>query len=237
MEKQKVFTSILLSLMLMLTACSPASSIANSTSAQDLSAPYDPDTSTKNAHVAQEPQQHEKPKSIDGIEDEENARVVEETRYYKIIHFDFLYYYWIYNEDHDVVEASGPLNRSPHISMVNDHLVKLIFSAGPQKSTTGGYYYDLVADVFSETFESIHSEYDGKVACGMWRADLGPVVFVQDIFDKTKYYKEITSFQESFAKTVDPIRSAEFIDGGTSIRITYLTGLDFKEVTEIFKLK
>ena len=61
-------------------------------------------------------------------------------------------------------------------------------------------------------------------------------VIVRDIFDKTEYYKEISSFQKPFSDVVEPITDVKFVNDGTGIEVSYLTGVDYKEVTEIIKL-
>ena len=211
MTKLRIFTCILLLTFVMLPSCS--SSLKNPTdtsSMQDLSVSNNPYISP---------------------DDIENAEIVEETEYYKIISSDFIYYYYIFDKNHDIVKFDGFLNKEPYLSIVNAHLVKVTLQAGTGLGTQWGYYYDINADVFSRVFQSIYDQQKGKVAYG----DIKKVI-VRDIFDKTKYYQEISSFREPLAEVAEPIKNVEFINNGESVKISYLTGDNYRETTEIFNL-
>ena len=115
--------------------------------------------------------------------------------------------------------------------MVNDHLVKFTISAGPQISTQWGYYYDTKKDVFSRVFYGIYDQSNGRVAYdGMDK------LIVRDIFDKTSYYQEISSFKEPLSNATDPITDVKFTNNGASVEVTYLSGADYKKVTETINL-
>ena len=161
----------------------------------------------------------------------ENARVVEEAEYYKLVLIENAYFYYIYDENYKIAKSEGPLYRPPRISMVDDYIVRVSKSAGPQKATTSSYYYNVKMDVFSRVFYAIHDHNNGRVA---YNASYNMVV-VRDIFDKTKYYQEFTNFKEPLAGP-EPIQDVEFVNDGASIAITYLTGVDFRRVTEVFDL-
>ena len=165
-------------------------------------------------------------------DDIKNAETIEETEYYKIIDAGLMYYYYIFDENHNVVKSGGPLNRKPHISMVNNHLLKFTLQSGTGIGTQWGYYYDTKADVFSRVFQSIYDQWDSKVAYGE-----AEKVIVRDIFDKTQYYQEISSFKTPFSEVAEPITNVKFVNNGTSIEVSYLTGVDYNEVAEIIKLK
>ena len=171
-------------------------------------------------------------RSYISADDIENGETIEETPYYKVICSDFMYCYYIFDENHDIVESDGPSTRQPHISMVNDHLVKFTLQAGTGLSTQWGYYYDTQKDVRSRIFNCIYDQHDGKVAYGT----LNKVV-VRDIFDKTQYYREISGFEKTFSPANEPIINARFINNGASVEIMYLTGDDYQEVVEIFDLE
>jgi len=161
----------------------------------------------------------------------QNAEVVDETDYYKVIRLDSMYYCFIYDENHDVVTTEGRWPVEPGLTIEDSRLVKLTYSAGPSRGLQWGYYYDTKADVLSRTYYYILDEKDGKVAYG----GLDKLV-VRDIFDKAKYYKEFTTFKLPLSKMVDPITSAEFTGNGNSIKVTYLSGDDYREVSEVFDL-
>ncbi|MCL2152662.1 MAG: hypothetical protein FWH57_06875 [Oscillospiraceae bacterium] len=160
----------------------------------------------------------------------DNARIIEETEFFKLVWSDYLFYYYIYDNNHTVVKSEGPLSRQPRISIVDD-LVKFTLQSGTGLGTQWGYFYDTKRDVFSEILYCIHDQFNGKVA--LVKSDK---VIIRDIFSESKYYQEITTFNEPFSKMIDPIDSVSFIDDGESIEVIYFTGDNYQEVTEIFKL-
>lgn len=210
MNDKKMFSFILLPFLFILSACSISSNSLDTSSTQSL-------TEGNNPYI-----------SADDIKDVETT---EETAYYKIVYSDFMYYYYIFDENHNVVKSDGPLNREPRISMVNDHLIRFTSQSGTGIGTQWGYYYDTKADVFSRIFQSIYDQWDSKVTYVE-----GKKVVVRDIFDKTEYYQEISSFKNTFSEVAEPITNVEFVNDGTSIEVSYLVGLDCKEVAETIKL-
>ncbi len=207
MIRTKFFICILLLYLFPLVACSPSS--------KDIS-------STRNLPSSD---------SLYISENIKNSETINETEYYKVIYSDFMYYYYIFDENHDVVMSEGPLNKQPDISTVNDNLIKITLQAGTGIGTQWGFFYDIKADVFSRRFQCIYDQWNGKVAYG----DLEKVI-VRDIFDKTLYYQEISSFKEPFSKVAEPITNARFVNDGTGIEVSYLTGTDYKEVVEMIEL-
>lgn len=85
--------------------------------------------------------------------------------------------------------------------------------------------------MLSRDFISIFNQNDDKVIY----YEAGKIV-IRDIFDKTKYYQEISDFKEEFSKIAVPFTSAKFVNGEKNIEITYLSGLNFEEVIEEIKL-
>ncbi len=160
-----------------------------------------------------------------------NAQIVDENEYFKIMLSDNLYYCEIYDENNNIVKSDGPFNKLPKISISDDNLVKLTVQAGTGISTQWGYYYDIKKDCFSRIFYSIFDEYNDR----MIFRDKNKII-VRDIFDKTEYYYEIDSFKNSLSQSSEPFRKVLFVNDGESIEITYLTGNDYHEVTEVFNL-
>jgi len=160
-----------------------------------------------------------------------NAEVIAETDYYKLIYLNLRYYCFIYDDNHNVAKTEGWLTTKPQLSIVDGYIVKFTLQPGTGIGTQWGYYYDTKADVFSNVFQSIFSEQGGKVAYG----GLDKVI-VRDIFDKTKYYKEFSTFKQPLAKSADPITDVKFANKGKSIKVTYLTGADLRSVSEVFDL-
>ena len=159
-----------------------------------------------------------------------NAKTIAESKHYKIIQSDSLYYYYIYDENHDIVKSDGSFNREPHIQMIN-HILKFTLQAGTGIGTQWGFFYDTNSEAFSQIFQCIFDQCNEKVIYG----DINNIV-VQDIFDYNKYYREITAFKEPFSDMFDPIINAKFTNNGTCIEVTYFTGSNYKEVIEVFDL-
>jgi len=241
--KRTVLLGVLLSIMLIVSACSPMDKSSTTASMNDTVAYSNPvysdtsgDNSKNTTDTTEATAEQEQPESIGEVEADKNAKVITDTKYYKVTRSGYMYYYWIYDENHQVVKADGPLNKEPHITMANDHLVCFTFSAGPQRATTWSYYYDTDKDVFSRNYDYVLAQYGDLVACGEWNNEQGYIVVVRNIFDKTNYYQEITTFKDPFSGPIEPITGAEFINAGTALSVTYQTGADYKEVTENFEL-
>lgn len=164
------------------------------------------------------------------IKNAENYKI-DKNQYFEIIYADMMYYYFLYDKNHNVVKSDGPLIREPHISMVDEYLVKFTLQSGTGLSTQWGFYYDVENDIFSETFYSIFGQSDGKM---IYREK--EKVIVRDIFDKGRYYQEFSEFSNPLSETTEPFVNVEFINNGESIEVTYLTGDDYRKVTEIFDL-
>jgi len=212
MKKRRMFVFVFLCFVLLLSSCSRSSKKVEVTST--------PEITPSNRLV------------ISNNDELGTVRVVEETQYYKVIRDGFFYYYYIYNKNHEVVKSDGPNNKQPKFSMVNYNLVKYTIQAGTGIGTLWGYYYDVENNMFSEVFECIYDQYDNKVAYGT----LGKVI-VRDIFDVNEFYQEISTFRDPFAKSYMPIQNATFNEDGSTIKVFYLTGSDFKQVEEIFEVK
>lgn len=170
------------------------------------------------------------------IEDDEILKsaehyIIEKNQYYKTICADGMYYYYIYDKEYNTVKMDGPLSRSPHLSMADEHTVKFTLQSGTGLSTQWGYYYDVEQDLFSDTFYSIYDELEGIIAYGEKEK-----IIIRNIYDKNKYYYEINSFSNPLSCTSEPFVNVEFINDGDSIEVTYLSGDDYREITEIFEL-
>lgn len=156
---------------------------------------------------------------------------IEDEEYYRVNCSELGYYYWIYDENGDIVKNDGPLSNRPHILMVNKHLVRCTVQAGTGMATQWGYYYDVEKDVISRTFNSIFDQCNDKVIY----CDKSTII-VRDIFDKTKYYQEFSGFQEEFSEVAFPYTDVKFVNGAKSIKVSYLSGIDYKEITEIIEI-
>lgn len=166
----------------------------------------------------------------DIIENLKNTKITEETDYYQVVYSDYLYYYCIFNSEHQVVKYDGPLNKKPHLSVVNN-MVKFTLQAGTGIGTQWGYYYDINKGIFSEVFSSIYDENKELVVY----SDVNKVI-IRNIFDKKIYYKEISEFEKTLSNVAEPIIDVKFINDGKSIKITYLSGSDYQKFTEVIDL-
>ena len=129
-----------------------------------------------------------------------------------------------------MVRTEGPYSKIPKVSVVNDSnptLLRLTIQTGTGIGTQYGYFYLVDEMKFSETFQSILDQSGNLVAY----IDKEKVV-VRDIFDKTKYDKEISAFRDPFSNVAQPITNASFSQDSKTITVTYLTGDNFREVSE-----
>ena len=178
---------------------------------------------------------------IASINDLINPYIIEEGEYYQIIGGDnFRGWYRIFDKDKNVVKEEECGIRTPRISMTNDNVVEVWGQAGTGMFTRWFYYYDIEKDVFSETFIAVYDEKNGRIAYDNW--DGIHTLIIRDIFDKEKYYYEITNFNNILATISEPFTDVKILDNGKQIQVTYITGSDntgysdYKEVIEIINL-
>ena len=160
------------------------------------------------------------------------GNIVEDGEHYQIIQTEDGTFYCVFSDANgQVLKQEGPFGKTPSVQVVNDGLLCFKVQAGTGTSTNWGYYFNTEDMVFSDVFTGIYSQTDHLVACYRQEA-----VVIQDIFDKAAFYKEISTFQNPVSKTVEPILKVEFMDE-ERVRITYLSGSNYAEVTEEFDLK
>ncbi|MCM1227363.1 MAG: hypothetical protein NC320_08065 [Clostridium sp.] len=160
-----------------------------------------------------------------------DAKIIDESKYYKLLYSDTAYYYEIYNKSGVLIKSGGPFTKPVHLDMPDEWLVKCWYQTGTGISTQWGFYYDTEKDVFSETFiGGLFDEYSGKTICRSKNK-----LIIRDIFDKTKYYEEINSFENPLSEATEPFIDVRFKDEN-KIEVTYLTGDNFEKVTEIIDL-
>lgn len=160
--------------------------------------------------------------------------ILEDSTYYKVSLINSQYYCSFYNKNHQVVRVDGPFSEIPHLVVTdngNSIIVRLTLQAGTGVGTQYGYFYDVEKTLFSEVFQSILDQSENLVAY----IDKEKVV-VRDIFDKTKYDKEISDFRDPFSNVAQPITNASFSEDSKTITVTYLTGDNFREVSETFEI-
>lgn len=139
-----------------------------------------------------------------------------------------LYKYTIYNDQKKKIYEDEDLNKEPIIEELDNGIISIGNSAG-----TGLWlvkYYDKLNARVSDIFTNPLDLKGEKVIY----FDKNKLV-VQNIFNKSNYYKEIKLNTTDTADPNNAIKSAEFIDDDT-IRVVYFSGTDYKEVTETFHL-
>lgn len=155
---------------------------------------------------------------------------LEETAYYKITQFNSMYYYYIYDMNNNIIKYDGPINKKPHIKLINENIIKISVQAGTGSGTRWGYYCNIENDKVSKIYNNIYDESNGKVAYGNENG-----IIVCDIFDNTKYFEEINCFNKPLSNMVNAIQNVTF-ENEYNIKISYFTGDNFIEVVETVQL-
>lgn len=171
--------------------------------------------------------------SADIVIDQFETKIISNEQYYKITKKGDLFQYYIFDDSHQIVKSGENFTKEPTIFMVNNHLLRFTSQAGTGLGTQWGFYYDVVRDSFSRDFYTIYDQYNDFIAY----AEIEKII-IRDIFDKSKYYYEISSFENPLAENVVlPIEDAKFTSDGKSILVTYFTGNNYEKTTQIFNLK
>ena len=140
-----------------------------------------------------------------------------------------LYIYEIYNESGQIVKNEKVERSCPALKYLSDTLLSIEISAGTNLCLT--QYYDIKADKFSEIFQTPLATQNNKV---VYMKD-SETLIVRDIFDESRYVKE---FRLDFSTSAVPatlIKEAEFVNDD-KLKITYLSGEDYNETTEMLLL-
>lgn len=140
-----------------------------------------------------------------------------------------MYYYTILNKQGDISEKSVSLPKKPEI-LTQGELISISYQSGTGLSTKWSYYYDIKNDRFSKYFYSVYDKYNETIAYGSQNK-----IMIANIFDDENY-KEIKDFFHPLSMTTEPFIDVKFNEDGTILKVTYLTGDDYNEVTEYFNL-
>ena len=158
--------------------------------------------------------------------------VVEEGVYHRLYVADQLYYCEFLDHSGNVVRTEGPINKQPEILALEDGLIRFTMQAGTGQATQWGYFYNTENEAFSEVFQCIWDQHEGLVAISQNNS-----VIVRDIFDPQEFYQEFTAFDQPFSPAAQVFTAVRFTEDGVSIEITYLSGTDYREVTETFPIE
>ena len=170
---------------------------------------------------------HEEQKTLDS----EVINTIDDQQYYLVTNVSGLYSYSIFNKNYEVIRFEEGLSRQPTITMIYDNILSITIQAGTGIATSSTYYYDIDNNQFSPIYQTVLTQSQNIIV----RATYNKII-LQDIFDSNGYYQEISNFQETFAPVAFPFVKAEFIDDLSGVSITYLSGTEYKEVTESFVL-
>lgn len=139
------------------------------------------------------------------------------------------YTYEIYNESGKIVKKEDVEKNCPKLKYLSEALLSIELNAGTNLCLT--QYYDTKTDKFSEIFQTPFAIHDNKV---VYMKD-SETLIVRDAFDKLKYNKEFRLDFSSSAVPATLITKVKFIDDN-ELEVTYLSGEDYNEITEILLL-
>ena len=124
--------------------------------------------------------------------------------------------------------------REPKINMVSVNVYELITQTGTGLSTNWAVYCDVENSKVSETFQYVLMAQGNYVIYANYEKGEHSVI-VQNIFDKSEYYKKhiLTNFSPVAA---DFALGCEF-DSDNNVTITYLTGEDYTETKLTIDIK
>ena len=169
--------------------------------------------------------------SISHSIEKNEEHVLQESKYYKVVQSESLIHCYFYDKNQNVVKCEGPLAKMPRIESVDETLILFTYQSGTGTGTQWGYFFNPKDAVFSDVFQCIFDYSGSRVAFAKSDA-----IIVRDIFDEKCYYKEISVFSNEFSEVAFPFVSAEFIENGDSIQISYYSGDNYEVITEVFRI-
>ncbi len=156
-----------------------------------------------------------------------NAAYIQHEKNYDLYERDGLYYYALFDNEKHEIKTEGPYSKPPVIEYRSSAVLRIIVQGGTGKATQSGFYCNVQSGEVSEVFPCIFDDHENMVV--YCKSDS---VIVQSIFEPKTVFHEFSNFQRPFAKVAFPFVDVAFSDGGSSIRVTYLSGEDFEEVME-----
>jgi hypothetical protein len=139
------------------------------------------------------------------------------------------YQYYIFDKEHNVLDYGVTIGTEPLISMMDD-IVKLDIDVGI--GVNNCIYYDIDKKMTSRRFQCPLAQ-SGHLVAYLDYSIGAKALIVRNMFDTAAFYRK---FERNFSPKQNPA-SAEFLDNGSQIRITYRTGEDGHKTTEIIDLK
>lgn len=164
----------------------------------------------------------------------ENYKIMDSGAYYRIYKINTTQVcYEIYNSNADIV-LSETTDKPLTIDMINNDIVDIGIGMGTGLTTHK--YYNIKQNQFSEEFLYVLSNSNELIAyidAPEHKSFENRKVIVQNIFDKKLFHKK---FQLDFSDVDTPVTQASFSEDEKSLQITYLSGKDEMEVSEILEL-
>ena len=162
-----------------------------------------------------------------------NKEVVDSSRYYCIYRENTTSMrYEIYNSNGAVV-LSDITDKPLKIEMLDMNIVDI--SVGMGTGLAKHKYYSVDKNLFSEEFLYVLSNSNELVAyidVPKEQPFENRKLVVQNIFDKDVFYRE---YQINFSRVDTPVIEAVFSEDGSSLHLTYLSGEDLTQISQIIK--
>lgn len=159
--------------------------------------------------------------------------LVEETAVYKLYADGELYTLRIYSIAGERLREDGPMNKRPTVTEEETNLWSVSLQAGTGVDARWTYYFAPLEGRISQTRYGVFDQRNGLLV--RLNGENGSLV-VESIFDGEPYW-ELRDFSQPLAATAEaPFTNAAFVDDGRSVKVTYLSGEDLHEVTEVVPL-
>lgn len=158
-------------------------------------------------------------------------KIIYDEEYYKVILKDNISFdYYIYDVNKNIVEEQNGLTNLIDVKLLNDNVVDVHINWGTGLSEH--HYYSVKRDVFSKKYEFVVAYNNERVAY-LDGAIQERCLIVQNVFNKTEYYKE---FNLDFSTFITPVVDASFINNDSQLQVTYYFGDEEIERTVILDL-
>ena len=163
-----------------------------------------------------------------------NDNIVEETKNYKVIVSEnektTEYHYWIFDNSGNIIHEDI-YYKNPNISYLSSDII--------QKHTGGGnvsqyQFFNIEKGLISPIYDNPGLIDNGKIVYMAFENDQIKLI-VRDLFDESIFYKEYECNFSPVAAASSGLITANFINS-SELQVTYLSGEDFMEVTEVFDL-
>lgn len=220
---RKIVFMFLVSATLVCSACSNNSDTGEGSSEQ-ISNNTEPEESVKNV--------------ITGISEEEiatlidnGAEVSDKSDNFEITNGDSGYTLVLKDKDGNELQNIGTSKMKPVVAEYENGLLEIFYTANIRTAYAATCYYNPETAILSEVFLGVQDVYGTNI---VMIKDAS--IIVQDIYDTSKLYKEITEFSEELSPVSDVFINVEFSEDGSSVIVTYYAGNGCTETTETIAL-